>query len=101
MQYLSNQSFSSVKFVSIMRISSLECSLVTDHEKVIATPSQQDRALGGAWDILDGVLKGPTQAERKEIIRKNHMAYYLKKRKEDELHIEMRLNALQPEGTTP
>ena len=57
--------------------------MVTDHEKLIATLSQKDGALRGAWDILNGVLKGPTQAEKKWVIPKNHIAYYLKKLKEE------------------
>ena len=91
----------SVKFLSIMRRSSRKCTVVTDHEKLIATLSQKDRALQGAWDILNGVLKGPTQAGEKWVIPKNHIAYYLKKLKEEGVYIEMGVNAPQPEESTP
>ena len=65
-QYLNNRFFAFfVKFLSIMRRSSRKCPMVTDHEKLIATLSQKDGALRGAWDILNGALKGPTQAEKK------------------------------------
>ena len=101
-QYLNNRFFAfSVKFLSIMRISSRKCSVVTDHEKLIATLSQKDRALRGAWDILNGVLKGPTQAGEKWVIPKNHTAYYLKKLKEEGVCIEMEVNAPQLEESTP
>ena len=75
--------------------------MVTEHEKLIATLSQKKRALRGAWDILDGVLKGPTQAEKKWVTPKNHIAYYLKKLKEEKVCIEMEVNASQPEKSTP
>ena len=55
----------------------------------------------GAWDILNGVLKGPTQAGEKWVIPKNHIAYYLKKLKEEGVCIEMEVNAPQPEESTP
>ena len=55
-----------------------KCAVVTDHGKLIATLSLKDRALRGAWDILNGVLKDPTQAETKLVIPKNHIAYYLR-----------------------
>ena len=55
--------------------------MVTDYEKLIATLCQKDRALRGACDILNGVVKGPTQAEKKWVIPKNHIAYYLEKLK--------------------
>ena len=72
-QYLNNRFFAfSVKFLNIMRRSSRKCAVVTDHEKLIATLSQKDRALRGAWDILNGVLKGPKQAGEKWVIPKNH-----------------------------
>ena len=101
-QYLNNRVFAfSVKFLSIMRRSSRKCTVVTDHEKLIATLSQKDRALRGAWDILNGVLKGPTQAGEKWVIPKNHIAYYLKKLKEEGVCIEMEVNAPQPEESTP
>ena len=74
--------------------------MVTDHEKLIATLSQKDRALRGAWDIHSGVLKGPTQAEKKWVIPKNHIACYLKKLKEEGVCIEMEVNAPQPEEST-
>ena len=70
--------------------------MVTNHGKLIATPPQKDRALRGAWDILNRVLKGPTQAEKKWVIPKNHFAYYLKKVKEKGVCIEMEVNAAQP-----
>ena len=101
-QYLNNRFFAfSVKFLSIMRRSSRKCSEVTDHEKLIATLSQKDRALRGEWDILNGVLKGPTQAGEKWVIPKNNIAYYLKKLKEEGVCIEMEVNAPQPEESTP
>ena len=71
--------------------------MVTDHEKLIATLSQKDRALRGAWHILNGVVKGPTQAEKKRVITKNHIVYYLKKPKEEGVCIEMEVNAPQSE----
>ena len=89
------------KVVSIMRRSSRKCSVVTDHERLIVTLSQKDRALRGAWDILNGVLKGPTQAGEKWVIPKNNIAYYLKKLKEEGVCIEMEVNAPQPEESTP
>ena len=65
-QYLNNQFFPcSVKFLIIMKRSPRKCPMVIDHEKLIATLSQKDRALRGTWDIINGVLKGPTQAEQK------------------------------------
>ena len=88
----------SVKFVSIIRRSCRKCALVTDHEKLIATLSHNDRPLRGAWDILNGVLEGPTQAEKNWVI---HIAYYLKKLKEEGVCIEMEVNAPQPEWSTP
>ena len=101
-QYLNDPFFAfSVKFLSIMRRSSRKCAVVTDHEKLIATPSQKDRAQQGAWDILNGVLKGPTQAGEKCVIPKNHIAYYLKKLKEQGVCIEMEVNAPQLEESTP
>ena len=101
-QDLNNQIFPcSVKCVSIMRRSSRKCPVVTDHEKLIATLSQKDRALRGAWDILNGVVKGPTQAEQKWVIPKNHIAYYLKKLKEEGVCIEMEVNAPKPGESTP
>ena len=83
-----------------MRSSSHKYPVVTDHEKLIATLSQKDGALRSAWDILNGVLKGPTQAEKKWVIPKNHIAYYLKKLKEEGVCIEMEVNARQPEELT-
>ena len=71
--------------------------MVTDHEKLIATLSQKDRALRVAWEILKGVRKGPTQAEQKWAIWKNQFAYYLEKLKEEGACIEMEVNAHQPE----
>ena len=101
LQYFNNHFFSFfVKFLSIMRRSSRKCPVVTDHEKFIATLCQKDRALRGAWDILDGVPKGPTQTEKKWVIPKNHIAYYLEKLKEEEVCIEMEVNAPQPEEST-
>ena len=67
--------------------------MVTDHEKLIATLSQKDRALRGAGDILNEVLEGATQAREKWVFRKNHIAYYLKKLKEEGLCKEMEVNA--------
>ena len=75
--------------------------MVKDHEKLIATLSQKICALRGAWDILNGVIKGPTQAEKKWVIPKNHVAYYLKKLKEEVVCIQMEANAPQPEESTP
>ena len=101
-QYLNNCFFAfSVKFLSIMRRSFRKCAVVTDHEKLIATLSQKDRALRGAWDILNEVLKGPTQSGEKWVIPKNHIAYYLKKLKEEGVCIEMEVNAPQSEESTP
>ena len=101
-QYLNNRFYAfSVKFLSIMRRSSRKCAVVTDHENLIATLSQKDCALRGAWDILNGVLKGPIQAGEKWVIPKNHIAYYLKKLKEEGVCIEMEVNAPQPEESTP
>ena len=95
-QYLNNFFFaSSVKFLSIMRRSSGKCAVVTHHEKLIATLSQKDRALRGAWDILNGALKGPTQAGEKWVIPKSHIAYCLKKLKEEGVCIEMEVNPPQ------
>ena len=45
--------------------------------------------------------KGPTQAKKKWVIPKNHIAYYLKKVKEEGVCIEMEVNAPQPEESTP
>ena len=84
-----------------MRRSSRKCAVVTDHEKLIATLSQKDRALRCACDIHNGVLKGPKQAETKWVIPKNHIAYYLKKRKAEGFCIEMEVNAPQLEESTP
>ena len=101
-QYLNNRFFAfSVKFLSIMRRSSCKWAVVKDHEKLIATLSQKDRALRGAWDILHGVPRGPIQAGEKWVIPKNHIAYYLKKLKEEGVCIEMEVNAPQPEESTP
>ena len=101
-QYLNNRFFAfSVEFLSIMRRSSRQCAVVTDHEKLIATLSQKNRALRGAWDILNGVLKGPTKAGEKWVIPKNHIAYYLKKLKEEGVCIEIEVNAPQSEESTP
>ena len=75
--------------------------MVTDHEKLIASLSQKDRALRGAWDTLNGVLKGPTQAEEKWVIPKNHIASYLKKLTNEGVCIEMEVNAPQPQESTP
>ena len=57
--------------------------MVRDHDKLIATLPQKDR----------GVLKCPTQAEKKWVISKNHIAYYLKKLKEEGVSIETEVNA--------
>ena len=101
-QYLNNHFFAlSVKFLSIMRGSSRKCGVVTDHEKLIATLPQKERTLRGAWDILNGVLKGPTQAGEKGVILKNHIAYYLKKLKEEGVCIEMEVKAPLLEEVTP
>ena len=75
--------------------------MVTDHEKLIGTLSKKNRALRGASDILNGVLKGPKQAEKKWVISKNHIAYCLKKLKEEGVCIEMEANAPQREESTP
>ena len=97
-QYLNNRFFAfSVQFLSIMRRSSRKCAVVTDHKKLIATLSHKNRAFRGAWNILNGVLKGPTQGGEKWVIPKNHIAYYLKKLKEEGVCIEMEVNAPQPE----
>ena len=101
-QYLNHRFFAFfVKFLSIMRRSSPKCAVVTDHEKLIATLSHKDRALRGAWDILNGVLNGSTKAEAKWVIPKNHIAYYLKKLKAEGVCIEMEVNASQLEESTP
>ena len=100
-QYLNNRVFAfSVKFLSIMRRSSRKCAVVTDLEKLIATLSQKDRALRDAWDILNGVLKGPTQAGRKWVIPKNHIAYYFKKLQEEGVCSEMEVNAPKLDEST-
>ena len=89
-QYLNNRFFSfSVKLLSIMRRPSRKCPVVTDHEKLIAALSQKNCALRGAWRVVNGVLKGPTQAEKKWGIPKNHIAYYLKKPKEEGVVMEL------------
>ena len=88
-RYLNDRFFAfSLKFLSIMRRSSRKCAVVTDHEKLIATLSQKHCYLRGAWDILNGVLKGPNQTGEKWVIRKSHIAYYLKKLKEEGVCIE-------------
>ena len=101
-QYLNNHFLSlSVKFFTIMRRSSRKCCVVTDHEKLIALLYQKDRALRVAWDILNGVLRGLTQAEKKWVIPKNHVAYYFKKLKEKGVCIEMDVNASRREESAP
>ena len=101
-QYLNNQLFSFVvKFCIIMTTSSRKCVVVTDHEKFIATHSKKDRALRGAWDILNEVPRGAAQAEKKWVIPKKHIACYLKKVKEDAVCIQMKVNASQPQESTP
>ena len=101
-QYWNNRFFAfAVEFLSIMRRSSRKCAVVTDHQKLIATLPQKDRALRGAWDILNGFLKGPTQAEKKCVIAKKHIAYYLKKLKEEGVGMEMEVNVPGPEESTP
>ena len=59
-----------------------------------------DRALQGAWNILNGVLRSPIQAEKKWVIAKNDMAYYLKNLKEEGVCIQMEVNAPQLEEST-
>ena len=50
LQYLNNRFFAfSVKFLSIMRRSSRKCAVVTDHEKLIATLSQETASHGQAY----------------------------------------------------
>ena len=101
-QYLNNPFFSfAVKFFSIMRRSSRKCPVVKDHEKLVATLSQKDCALRGVRDILNGVLKGPTEAEKNLVIARKHIAYYLKKLKEEGVCIEKEVNVPQPEESTP
>ena len=64
---------------TIMRRSSRKCTVVTDHEKLIATLSQKDRALRGAWDILNGVSKVPHQPERSGLSRRTPLPTTRKK----------------------
>ena len=65
-RYLNNCLFPfSIRFFSIMKRCSRNCFVVTHHDKLIANLSEKDCALRDAWDILNGGLKGLTQAENK------------------------------------